>query len=327
VSLSGEERLIRDYLAPLAGPAGLGLLDDAALVRVPEGRDLVVTKDALVAGVHFFADDPPEFIARKALRVNLSDLAAKGAMPLGCFLALALPPAFSEGDFARLAQGLAEDTRAFGLPLLGGDLVRTPGPMMLSVTALGTVPVGRMIRRTGVEAGDRLYVTGTIGDAALGLRLRMDSSLYADVEAADRDYLLDRYLLPQPRSILAPLVQAHAHAGMDVSDGFAGDLSKMLRVSGVSTVVDVDRVPFSAAAQRLVTRHPSLLATILAGGDDYELLLAVPPDQAAALCDGAATMSVALTFIGEAIAGKAPARFRSKGEDMAFESPSFSHFA
>ena len=185
--MTSEDDLIARYFAPIAGPGGLRLRDDAALVEETPGREQVVTTDALVAGVHFFADDPPRSIARKALGVNLSDLAAKGATPQGFVLTLALPDGWTNDWLAEFASGLGAEATAYGCPLLGGDTVRTPGPLMLSVTALGTVPRGRMVRRTGARPGDRLFVTGSIGDAALGLRLRLDpSNQFGGLDAAAR---------------------------------------------------------------------------------------------------------------------------------------------
>ena len=188
----GEDELIARYFAPLAGSAGLGLKDDVALLKPPAGRDLVVTTDALVAGVHFFADDPPDAIARKALRVNLSDLAAKGAEPIGFTLDLALPDDWTADWLAAFAAGLGDDAAAYRCPLIGGDTVRTPGPLTLAITAIGAVEPGRFASRGGVRPGDRLYVTGTIGDAALGLRLRLGQG--PTLAEADRLRLLERYL-------------------------------------------------------------------------------------------------------------------------------------
>src|SRR5271165_3625256 len=202
-----EDELIARLFAPLAGPMGLGLRDDAALLRPTAGEDLVLTTDALVAGVHFFADDPPDSIARKALRVNLSDLAAKGARPLGFLLTLALPPDWEEDWLVAFAAGLGADASAYDCPLAGGDTVGTPGPLTLSVTAYGAVPAGRMRMRSGVKAGDRLYVTGTIGDAAIGLRLRQGRG--PELAAAERDFLLRRYLTPEPRLSLARAMLAY----------------------------------------------------------------------------------------------------------------------
>ena len=197
----------------------------------------MLTADALVAGVHFFADDPPEAIARKALRVNLSDLAAKGARPLGFLLTLALPGDWREAWLEAFADGLGVDAQTYDCPLIGGDTVATPGPLMLSVTAIGSVRQGRMARRTGVKPGDRLYVTGTIGDAAIGLKVRQGRG--PDIPQVDKAFLLERYLKPEPRLALIGAMAAHANGGMDVSDGFVGDLAKMLAVSGVSARVPI----------------------------------------------------------------------------------------
>src|SRR5271167_4984187 len=251
----GEDELIANYFAPLAGPAGLELKDDVARLAPPPGQDIVLTTDALVAGVHFFADDPPGAIARKALRVNLSDLAAKGAAPLGFLLSLALPAGWTADWLEDFARGLGEDARAWDCPLLGGDTVKTPGPLTLSITALGSAAIGRMAARTGVRPGDRLYVSGTIGDAALGLRLRLGQGPL--LSEAHRLHLLDRYLLPRPRLALEPAM-VFAHGGMDVSDGLIGDLVKMLRASGVSAGIDLARLPLSDAANAAISADPTL---------------------------------------------------------------------
>ena len=284
-----EDDLIARFFAPIAGPQGLGLLDDAALLTPPSGADLVLTKDALVAGVHFFVDDPPGAIARKALRVNLSDLAAKGAEPLGFLLALALPDAWSAAWLEAFARGLGEDAIFYRCPLFGGDTVKSAGPLMISITAVGAVPRGRMARRTGVRQGDILYVSGTIGDAALGLRVRLGQA--PALAEPHRVHLQDRYLLPQPRNALAPAMREFAHGGMDVSDGFVGDLKKMLRVSGVGARVDLARLPLSAAAQAAIGADPGLFAVAATGGDDYEILAAVADDKAQAFELAAARIS------------------------------------
>ena len=229
---SGEDRLIARYFAPLAKhPGAFGLADDAAALAPPAGCDLVLKADGIVAGVHFFPDDPPDTVAKKALRANLSDLAGKGATPLGFLLTLALPREIGDAWLAPFARGLGADAEAFGCPLLGGDTDSTTGPIMISIAALGAVPQGKMLRRAGASAGDRVVVTGTIGDAALGLLLRNDMA------AAERwslgreasNNLQQRYLVPQPRLAIAEILRAHASAAMDVSDGLAGDLAKLCR--------------------------------------------------------------------------------------------------
>ena len=306
-----EDDLIARFFAPIAGPEGLGLRDDAALLTPTLGSQIVLTKDALVAGVHFFADDAPGAIARKALRVNLSDLAAKGAAPLGFLLALALPDAWTSDWLAAFAKGLGEDAAFYRCPLFGGDTVRTPGPLMVSITALGRVDTGRMAARTGVKPGDFLYVSGTIGDSALGLKLRMgDGPL---LEPAHRDFLLDRYLLPRPRLELTPAIAAYANAGMDVSDGLVGDLSKMLRVSGVSAIVDLTLTPLSEAARAAIGLDPAFFEIAATGGDDYEILASAAPHNSAAFEAEAAKAGVRITRIGEALAGAGAAAFCRPG--------------
>ena len=324
-SRPSEDELIARFFAPAAGSAALGLLDDAALLTPPAGCDLVLTCDALVAGAHFFADDPPASIARKALRVNLSDLAAKGARPLGFLLSLALPSDWTEAWLAAFAAALGEDGATYGCPLAGGDTVKTPGPLTLSIAAFGAVPSGRMAARTGVRPGDRLYVTGTIGDAAIGLRLRQGRG--PDLPPADRDFLHRRYLEPQPHVALAPAMTAYANGGMDVSDGFVGDLTKMLRVSGVSADVEVDRLPLSRAAEAAIAADPDLKMLALTGGDDYEIIAAIAPENTAAFEAAAAAAGVPIAGFGEAVEGNDPPRFVTRdGRAITFAQGSYSHF-
>ena len=322
-----EDDLIARFFAPIAGPGALALKDDAACLTPPPGCDLILTKDALVAGVHFFADDPPEAIARKALRVNVSDLAAKGADPLGFLLALALPIGVETDWIARFAQGLGEDALRWGIPLLGGDTVKTPGPAMVSVTALGTAPTGRMVPRTGVRAGDLIFASGTIGDSALGLQVRIAPQRFAALSPGARAHLLARYLDPQPRLALAPVLRDHASAGMDVSDGLVGDVTKMLKASGVSAVIRLCDAPLSEAAREAIAMEIALFETVMTGGDDYELLVAASPQKAKVLQEDARMAGVPLTLIGEAVAGAGPPRFiGADGADINFARGSFSHF-
>ncbi len=319
-----EDELIARYFAPIAGAAGLGLKDDVARLTPPPGRDLVVTVDALVAGVHFFADDPADLIAAKALRVNLSDLASKGAEPLGFLLTLALPPGVAPEWLAAFAHGLGEDARAYRCPLIGGDTVSTPGPLTLSITALGAVSPGAMPARTGARAGDVIFVSGTIGDAALGLALRLGRG--PALAETDRDTLLGRYLKPQPRLGLARAL-AHAHAAMDVSDGLVGDLAKMLRASGVGGELDLREVPFSSAARAYFALDAGGIEIAATGGDDYEVLAAVPEAEASAFAAVAAAAGVPVRLIGRVSEGVSALRVVGfDGEAVRFARGAYSHF-
>jgi thiamine-monophosphate kinase len=329
-SESAEDRLIARYFGPLAQhPGALGLVDDAAVLTPPAGCDLVLKADAIVGEVHFFADDPPGTIARKALRVNLSDLAAKGAKPLGFLLSLALPKGIDDAWLAAFAGGLQADVEQYECPLLGGDTDRTPGPVTVSIAALGSVPHGSMVRRSGARGGDRVVVTGTIGDGALGLQLRKARATAARWGLTDamRDYLLDRYLLPQPRNAIADAVRRFASAAMDVSDGLAGDLAKLCRASGVSAAIDAARVPLSAAAQAALAHDASLIEPVLTGGDDFEILASVSAAKLAAFRTAASAVGVNLTEIGEITASDGAPRFVGRdGLPLKFARPSFSHF-
>ena len=329
-ALSGEDRLIANVFKPLAShPGALALEDDAAFFSPPAGHDLVVTKDALVAGVHFFPDDPADAIARKALRVNLSDLAAKGADPAGFLLAIALPAEMEIAWLEEFARALGEDAIHYACPLMGGDTVRTPGPLTLAVTAFATVPSGMMVRRRGAQPGDRIFVSGTIGDAALGLRLRKGegASTRLDVGAAAKHHLLDRYLLPQPRNALAHALRDHASAAMDVSDGLVGDLAKLCRVSQVSADLRVAAVPLSEAAGAALALDKSLIENVLTGGDDYEVLCTVRESKLAAWSAAARQAGVAVTEIGQVIDGEQPPRWLDEGgRALSFAQGAFSHF-
>jgi thiamine-monophosphate kinase len=327
---SGEDRLIARHFRPLAThPGALGLIDDAAVVAVPPGHELVLKTDGVIAGVHFFPDDPPEAVAKKALRINLSDLAAKGAKPLGFLLSIALTQETADGWLKRFAAGLRADAKKFGCPLLGGDTDRTPGLVSVSISAFGTLPRGSMVRRAGARPGDCVVVTGTIGDAALGVLLRRDPAA-ADrwgLDAKARAHLLRRYLVPEPRNAIATALRRYAHGGMDVSDGLMGDLAKMCRASRVDAEVDVARIPLSRAARTALAAEPALIETILTGGDDFEVLASISARKVEALRKAAKAAGVTLTAIGQFAAGTGTARFvDAHGRALKFARPSYSHF-
>lgn len=319
----GEFGRIARFFAPLASgaPGALGLTDDAALVDCPPGERLVVTVDAMVEGVHFLADDPPELVARKLVRVNLSDLAAMAARPVGYFLTTALPKFRGDDWLAGFAAGLAQDQAEFGITLLGGDSVSTPGPVSLTLTALGRVPAGAEVRRGGARPGDLVFVSGTIGDGALGLEAAQ-GKLDGVLEPADVAYLADRYRLPRPRVGLGPRLSGLASAMMDVSDGLVGDLGHICEVSGVAGVIEAGQVPLSVAAAKL----PDRLETILTGGDDYELLFTVPPERRDAVTAAADAAGVPVTTIGRIEAGQGVRVLDGEGREMALAGIGWRHF-
>jgi thiamine-monophosphate kinase len=325
---SGEDSLIARYFKPIAtDPGAFGLDDDAAVLKA-RGADVVVTTDAIVEGVHFLAGDPPDTLARKALRVNLSDLAAKGASPAGFVLTLALR-SVDESWLAAFAGALGEDAASFGCPLLGGDTVSTPGPLMISITAFGRVPEGRVVHRSGAKAGDRVMVTGTIGDAALGLDVLKGGAVAAALagDPTAQEMLISRYRVPRPRNALAAAIRAHASSAMDVSDGLAGDLTKLCAASGVSATIDTSRVPLSAAAAGLLARGTVGIETLIAGGDDYEILCTVPEAKLADLAAEAGRAGVPLTGIGKIIPGTGAPRFLdAQGHGIVLQRLSYSHF-
>ncbi|MFG1277250.1 thiamine-phosphate kinase [Xanthobacter autotrophicus] len=326
---SGEDRFIARFLRPIAGSsAALGLLDDAALLTPPEGCDLVLTKDAVVAGVHFFADDPPASVARKALRVNLSDLAAKGADPLGALLALALPKDTPDAWMEAFAAALGEDCERYLCPILGGDTVSTPGPVTITLTALGSVPKGAFVPRTGAKPGQAILVTGTIGDAALGLRLRQDgkAAAFAGLDDEQRGHLVDRYLHPQPRLAIAPVLRRYAKSAMDVSDGLVGDVAKMLAASGCGGRIEARRVPVSAAAAAAIAADAGLFKTAVTGGDDYEVVACVPHALVHAFTAEAARVGVPVTLIGETREQPGLDVTDAGGHALDLGAGSFSHF-
>lgn len=254
-------------------PGAFDLRDDAAVVPQRPGYDLVVTKDAIVEGVHYLAGETPELVGRRLARVNLSDLAAKGAEPFAAFLAVAWPKGFSDADRAGFAAGLGADLREAGVSLMGGDTIVTPGPLTASLTALGWVPEGRMVRRAGARPGDRLMVSGHIGDGWLGL-------LAARGEIADPDgRLAGRYRLPTPRLDLRAAVLEHATAAADVSDGLIADAGHIAEASGVGLVLDLARTPLSSPARAWLETQPDraqALAALASGGDDYEIVATSP---------------------------------------------------
>jgi thiamine-monophosphate kinase len=320
----GEFGRIREFFAPLAGLGALGLTDDAALLDCPAGYRLVITVDQLVEGVHFLADDPPDLVARKLMRRNLSDLAAMGATPRHYLVTSALPAARDDEWVRRFAEGLAEDQHRFGLALLGGDSTSTPGPASLTLTAIGHVASGREIRRSGAKPGDKVWVSGTIGDACLGLGiLRGD---YPTLSAEHRAALVGRYRLPDPRTQLGPDLSGIAHAMIDVSDGLVADLGHICETSGVAGTVELGRMPLSPAAEAAVGSDESSRARLAAAGDDYELLFTAPPDADEEITSLARGLGLRITGIGCISPGEGVRLVDAKGAAVPLTAVGWRHF-
>lgn len=312
-----EFSLIHDYFKPLAKGfgGGLSLADDAALLTCPAGYELVITKDAISAGTHFLGNEPPTLIAKKLLRTNLSDLAAMGATPLIYFVALVLPKDTSEDWIASFAQGLEEDQKLFGLHLAGGDTTATNGIICASLTAIGKIPAGKALKRSGAKAGDIVYVSGTLGDGALGL-----AQLQRNANA--NTPLTQRYLLPQPRLLLGEKLQDIATSCLDISDGLVQDLGHICKASGLGATIEAKQIPLSAEAQNL----PDALQAALCGGDDYELLFTIPANRSSEVPSISQMLGLPLTAIGTITQGNHVSVVDHQGNVLPLEKPGYQHF-
>ena len=308
-----EFDIIARLLRPLAtGDEALELADDAAILACPLGRQIVVTSDMLQAEVHFFADDPPAAIAQKALRVNLSDLAAMGADPYCYFLCLGLPRDMTPFWLEQFVTGLSEDQERYDIRLAGGDTTVTRGSMSLSITALGTVPAGTALQRSGAKVGDDIYVSGTLGDAALGLTVRHSTHIVKPWRMPS----VERYLLPQPRTELGAALRGIASAAMDSSDGMLQDLMHLCAASGVAADVSLPQLPLSEAVAGAMEDGFADWQLIVAGGDDYELIFTASPKMAKAVEGLSAQTDTRITKIG---------RIR-KGDDVLLLDQDGKHF-
>ncbi len=320
-----EFALIEELFAPLAAGASgaYGLEDDVATYAPSPGQELVLTADAIVEGVHFLATDSADLVARKLLRVNLSDLAAKGARPVGYLLTAAFPRTMDYAVMRAFARGLAEDQRRFGIHLWGGDTVATPGPATYSLTAIGEVPQGCAIRRGGAGEGDDIYVTGTIGDGALGLLAAQDllPGLDSDLNAA----LASRYRLPEPRMALGLALRDLATAGLDISDGLAADLGHLCRVSGVGARIELEAVPLSPGIRAAIALDPAHFERALTGGDDYELLFTAARVDRTRIEGAALNCGLAVTRIGVA-SGEGLVFVDGSGAEVSFAHAGYTHF-
>lgn len=317
-----EFTYIENYFTPLAtAPEALGLTDDAAIIPSLAGEEMVITTDAICEGVHFRRDTAPDLIARKLLRTNLSDIAAMGAVPYGYLLCLMLPEEAQEKWVAEFTQGLKEDAARFAIALFGGDTTRTHDSLTLSLTALGTVPKGKAVKRSTAKVGDRIYVTGTLGDAALGLRL-LESN---DPQTIYKS-LVDRYHLPEPRLEAALHLREFATSMMDISDGLVQDMEHIAKASGVGAVLYADSVPLSDAARAVIKANNKWQELPFNGGDDYELLFTASPAVEAEIYAVAEKTSLPITLIGEVREGKGVKLLDGNGNAMFLARAGYQHF-
>ena len=314
-----EFEIIRQYFAPLAATAegAFNLTDDAATIPQTDGFDTVVTTDAIVAGVHFLDDETPSNIAAKLCGSNLSDLAAMGAKPVGFTLACAWPKGTSLNTISEFAEGLREWVDGYDFPLLGGDTVSTEGPATFSLTAIGKVATGKCLRRNGAKVGDKIFVTGTIGDGALGL-LAAKGEL-ATMDANHLNDLEDRYRRPRPRINAGLALVGHVNACIDISDGLVQDLSHIADASKVAVQLNLDAIPLSEAGQLILQQNPEALNSIVSGGDDYELLFCASETPSG--------LDVQVTEIGEVISGAGGIDIRDKdGKQVQLARTGYNHF-
>jgi len=328
-SALSEFEIIARYFAPLAtDPAALALLDDTAILPVPEGQELIATTDTIIEGVHFLSDDPPDSIGHKALAVTLSDLAAKGARPYAYLLSLALPEPSAQWLEA-FTEGLGGLQARAGICLVGGDTSATPGPLTVTITALGLLPQGDAVLRRGALPGDTLMLSGTVGDAYLGLRLLREPKLAREwaLSEAETGFLIDRYRRPQARTAIAPSIRHCARASIDISDGLAADTAKLCKASGVAATIEAARVPLSPAAAKVVQAAPDLFQDMLSAGDDYEILAAMEASHASAFARETVEHSIPVTAIGSVRAGAGEVELLdAAGKPLALDHFGFVHF-
>ncbi|MBV9911758.1 MAG: thiamine-phosphate kinase [Sinobacteraceae bacterium] len=320
----GEFELIAEFFAPLStAPGAFGLTDDAALLSVPPGQELVITTDALLEGIHFFSTDPPDLVARKALRVNLSDLAAKGAQPVGYLLALSLPAHHGRAWLQGFVEGLALDQHEFAVSLMGGDTTRTSGPLTLVITAFGHVPQGAMLRRAGACPGDIVFVSGTIGDAGGGLACAKEQAL---VQGQQREYLLNRLQLPEPRIRLGLALRCVASASIDVSDGLVSDLGHIATASGVGIEIEGAQVPLSPELCSLWREPKHRLLRATTAGDDYEIAFTAPTGRQEEVVALGIQLGLQVTEIGRVIPGAGVALLNPNRRQIPVTQPGYAHF-
>ena len=324
---ASEFELIKRYFSPLARRerGALGLTDDAAHLHPRAGHEFVVTADAIVEGVHFFNADPPFELAQKALRVNLSDLAAKGAVPRAYMMTVSWPAWVTDSWIASFVKGLASDQDEFGIHLIGGDTVSTSGPLSISITAIGEIQKGAMVKRSGARHGDLLWVSGTIGDAGLGLAV-LKGELQG-LAPIDVDFLTRRFQVPEPRAGLTTMLRKFAHASIDVSDGLVADVSHMAAASKLGVEIFGDRVPLSPAAKKVLEGRSFNLEQLVTAGDDYEIAFAASASEKKHILGVARKSGIAVTEIGH-FSRKAVGVtfFGANGQALQIARKGFTHF-
>ncbi|GAA6212364.1 thiamine-phosphate kinase [Hyphomicrobiales bacterium 4NK60-0047b] len=325
-----ETSFIKTYLKPLCSSKGsLSLSDDAAILNPDPQQDIIISKDILIAGQHFFEIDDPKDIAYKALAVNLSDIAAKGAKPLSFMLGIAFPEAPGAKWAESFVQGLKMAMQQFDLSLLGGDTTGTKGPLVVSITIFGQIEKGRMVKRSGANIGDQIYVSGTLGDAALGFKLRADKEETKSwsLKNEEKVELLDRYLKPKPRCVLSKIIKEYASSSMDLSDGIVADLEKLCAASNCGAVIDYDQIPVSKPAQKLFFEDKVLKSHCLGWGDDYEILCTIPQKDSEVFANTLRTIEIPMTNIGQIESIEHGVIYRNEnGGELSLKGQKFSHF-
>jgi thiamine-monophosphate kinase len=322
----GEFEIIKTYFSPLSRSekGAFNLTDDAAVIEIPDGFSMVVTTDTLVEGVHFLSEDLPENIAAKLLRVSLSDLAAMGSIPAYYNLSIATKSGTSSDWFKAFAEGLLADQMQFGITLIGGDTVATSGPLTLSLTAMGFVKKGNAISRGGAKSGDDIWVSGLIGDAALGLRAATGKLSF--VSEKNKKYLISRYTKPVPQTLLGPKLSNHVNSAIDVSDGLIGDLDHICEISKLGADIQIDDIPLSRVAKSVVTEKPDYIDLILSGGDDFELLFTADESFSVIAKSLTKMLDVNLTKIGAMVDRRSIEIFDKNGDKYFIQNNGYTHF-
>ena len=325
-----ENEFIETYLKPLCRSEGsLSLSDDAAILEPSEGQDLILSKDMLIAGHHFFETDRPEDIAYKALAVNLSDIAAKGATPIAVMLGIAFPKAPEPNWAKAFCIGLNETMENYDLQIIGGDTTGTKGPLVISVTIIGQIASGKMVKRSGAKSGDYIIVSGTLGDAALGYQLHKlkNEEKCFELSESEKKELIQRYLKPTPRCELAALLKEHASSAMDISDGLVADLEKLTSASNIGANINIDDLPLSGPARKVLEGRLELKNQSIGWGDDYEILATISPENSDEFRMAAERLGIKVTKIGECVPRQNGITYTSKnGEKLSLTGQIFQHF-